>query len=579
VRTAAKAEVLRFSLVELNAFFEKHPRIGASFLRSVANSAEALLEEAREELVTRLRPDTLLAHWKQNNASKKITGLDFETSKPLSSDLSPRISTEESWVTNAAPRAYDVLLRSAFFDGLPDEMLHGISSIARIEYFCRGEVIKRSRTGSSDLLVLADGRVRPEYTGTCGHTVALRTATSSGDVIGGGSPSPNGAAVRLRATRDGSLLRLSRSSLSRLFLEQAPWAYLFQRRILALLSERLRSTRAHLVSESFEQEVLAVDNVLEQVRTELSVSSKLHQLPHLIRASVTVPLALGIIDHAKGSTDPLEARLAQLCHELVTPLRREARFFAGLQAAYEQVVQAPKEQSAASVRKVNAESFLRVFSEIPHRIEGEELLPERPGHIFVFNHLRNHEDNTLPNGFQLTLDSHFISAMILHRKYGDPGVRVVRRSRANEYGHHSYYSRLGHISVYTRDSDVSTTSSSERLAEFLRTSESHLTKGQNLVIAPEGTSLATEESPGPLKSGAFRLAAQIEPQPLIVPIAVANFDRRLGRTTLCARILPPFHMRERVKHPHDASEMDSFLSGLRAELRSVVGQLSNGKGG
>ena len=147
-------------------------------------------------------------------------------------------------------------------------------------------------------------------------------------------------------------------------------------------------------------------------------------------------------------------------------------------------------------------------------VEGEEHLPSAPGQIFIFNHLKNHEHNTLPNNFQLTLDSHFVSAMILDRRYGDGGIRVVRHSRGSEYGHQAYYDRLGHIAVYTHESDRIEETPEERRSrqdEFFETAGRCLKAGTNLILSPEGTSYWTEDSPGPFKPGAFPPRRQRRP--------------------------------------------------------------------
>lgn len=81
-------------------------------------------------------------------------------------------------------------------------------------------------------------------------------------------------------------------------------------------------------------------------------------------------------------------------------------------------------------------------------IRSEEHLPEQPGNIIIMNHLKNHPDKILPNDFLLTLDTHFVSAMILYKKYGQAPIRVIRRFRKDEYGHQKYYDRLGYIYVY-----------------------------------------------------------------------------------------------------------------------------------
>ena len=65
------------------------------------------------------------------------------------------------------------------------------------------------------------------------------------------------------------------------------------------------------------------------------------------------------------------------------------------------------------------------------------------------NHLSNHLDNLLPNDFILTLDTHFVSSMILLKKYGEAPVRLVRKSDPGEYGHQKFYDRLGYIYVYS----------------------------------------------------------------------------------------------------------------------------------
>lgn len=571
VRATTYSEFLRFPVAKLQELFQEEPKMGWLFFQSLTKMAESLLEEARERLLARLSPEM------ETESEKTPSERGDSGFAPLAAGdatINPRISAQESMVTNAAPQVRHVLRVSPFFEIFPEDMLAEISASAHIEYFCRGQLLKRSRSGGADLLVLADGRAHPEYMGTCGRSLALRGVHEAGQIISWSSEDITAREVKLRATRDGSLIRFSRASLKRLFSDRPDWGYLFQQRILWLLSLRLRSTRVHLVSETFDQEFLAVDNLLEQVRTELRVSSPLHKLPHLMRSTVTLTNAMSVVDAARQSRDPLENHTAQICHELLEPVRRESRFFSGLQAAYEEVVNSPDDTDPARLRRKNAESFIRIFSQIPTRIEGLNHLPKSAGAIFVFNHLKNHEYNTLPNGFQLTLDSHFISSMILHKAYDDPGVRVVRESRAGEYGHHAYYSRLGHISVYTRDSDQAQKSGGQRFNEFVDAASTQLSLGKNLVIAPEGTSMSTGQSPGQFKAGAFRLAAAIPHEPLIVPIAVANFDARLARSTLVAHIQKPFRMSERVKNSQDPEEMASFLTSFRQQFKRWVREAS-----
>jgi hypothetical protein len=70
------------------------------------------------------------------------------------------------------------------------------------------------------------------------------------------------------------------------------------------------------------------------------------------------------------------------------------------------------------------------------------------------NHLRNHPDNLRPNNFTLTLDTHFVASMILFERYGQALIRVVRKSRPDEYGHQRFYDRLGYVYTYSGHVDA-----------------------------------------------------------------------------------------------------------------------------
>ena len=73
--------------------------------------------------------------------------------------------------------------------------------------------------------------------------------------------------------------------------------------------------------------------------------------------------------------------------------------------------------------------------------------------------------------------------------------------------------------------------------------------------------MTTEESPGPFKLGAFLLAASIEPEPYIVPVAVANFDKRINQNVFSLVIKKPFRISDHIKIPRRTKT--SSLSSLR----------------
>ena len=201
-------------------------------------------------------------------------------------------------------------------------------------------------------------------------------------------------------------------------------------------------------------------------------------------------------------------------------------------------------------------------------------MPDGAGHIVIMNHLKNHPDNTLPNEFQLTLDTHFVAAVILYRKYGATPLRVIRKSRPDEFAHQQYYDRLGYIYVYRGHVDEweeePHRGEHERRRAFLEAATNVLVSWTNLVMCPEGSSTSTEESPLPFRPGAFRLAAHVEPEPLIVPIAVANFDKKITRTRVAAVVHEPFRISDVLTKPFHRRALHDFLASYRRTFRTYV---------
>lgn len=222
--------------------------------------------------------------------------------------------------------------------------------------------------------------------------------------------------------------------------------------------------------------------------------------------------------------------------------------FRNLRAIYEMVADAPPTTSPEELRRRSCEAFIDLFEGTEHLIFGEEHLPEQPGHILIMNHLSNHLDDLISNCFIPTVDAHFVSAMILYKKYGEAPLRVVRKSNPGEHEHRRFYDRLGHIYVYSRCLNPaeygSGTTSEQRRRLFLDAASQHLQDGKNIVICPEGISTKTENSPLPFKAGAFRLAAYARPEPLLIPIAIANFDKDTSHTKTAAVVHEPIRLSE-----------------------------------
>ena len=558
-------QVLRFDHAELAGLFEDEPRLGVLFLEPILRQCFERLADMRSRLTS----------WSQ-------TPVNF--ARALQDD------GEEETYNRAPPPVLELLRRSAFFEVFEEAWLRRMALAVESRYFCRGEPIVEQGSRDPGLWVLATGRVALNYRPPATENAfALRTLSDPGAVVAmAGLAGAEAHAASVVAVRDCTVYRLDPARLEPVLRSDPGFAFALTRRLLWLVSNHLRAARALFISRRFEKEKLSIGNLLEQSCTQLSVHSPLHALPHLLGSQFTVGDAFAVIEQMTRSADALERSLAGLCQEMLRDVKREHEFFEALRRVYHAVVASPPEMPAHDVRKLCARGFQQAFRRIRYVIEGEEHLPRTPGHIFIFNHLKNHEHNTLPNNFQLTLDSHFVSAMILDRRYGDGGIRVVRHSRGTEYGHQAYYDRLGHISVYTHESDRIEETPEERQTRqqaFFDTAGRYLRSGTNLILSPEGTSYWTEDSPGPFKPGAFRLAASVEPEPWIVPIAVANFDRRVHATVCAALIKPPFKVSDFLGDPRDRERLQRFLVTLRetyvlyvAEARQVAGARARREG-
>ena len=546
---AGPCRTLRFDHGALAALFADEPELGVTMLRPIVEQCFDRLAWMRSHLTTYSRV-------------------------PVNFARALKDEGEEETYNRAPPPLMDLLRRSAFFEVFEEPRLRVLAETVESRYFCRGEPIVEQGDDSPGLWVLATGRVALNYRPPSARKAfALRIISDPGAIVAlAGLPGVDTQPVSVVAVRDCTVYRIDLAQASAAGSDPATILALV-RRLLWLGSAHLRAARALFISRRFEKEKLAISNLLEQSCTQLSVHSPLHVLPHLLQHQLTVGDAFAVLEQMKTSSDALERGLAETCEDMLGEVKREHEFFEALRRVYDAVVTAPPQMPASDVRKLCARGFQDAFRRIRHVVEGERNLPDTPGHIFIFNHLKNHEHNTLPNNFQLTLDSHFVSAMILDRRYGDGGIRVVRKSRGTEYGHQEYYDRLGHLTVYTHESDQIEETAEERQTrrnEFFETAGRYLRSGTNLILSPEGTSYWTEDSPGPFKPGAFRLAMSVEPEPWIVPLAVANFDRRIHSTVCAVVIKRPFKVSEVLDDFGDRDKLARFLGNVRTAYRSYV---------
>jgi CRP-like cAMP-binding protein len=496
------------------------------------------------------------------------------------SDAMPREVRDESEAVDldlTTTRGIAELLRNTqFFGDMEERFLAWLADQAYVMRAAPGDILFRKERVASHLYVIVEGRVG--LTGEVAddrRTGALRTLTGLGEPFGWSAlVDPRRYRETCVIVEPTLLLALPSPPLERLCEEEPRFGIALFRRVIQLIGSRLRATRVGLVARRYAEETLAVRALLDQSAETLHVSSALHKIPYLLENRLTLSDAFNVLELTKAHGDPVERHLANESLDILEGVHRELDFYRGLQAVYETVANAPADLTAEDVRKWSMEVCAHLFRQTSYRIRGEENLPDRAGNLVVMNHLENHPDTLLPNQFRLTLDSHFVSSMILYPHYGEAPIRVVRKPMLGWYGFQQYFDRLDYIYVYGGDLDEEDRdrriSHDDRIRAFVDRAAAHLQAGRNLVIAPEGECRYTEDSPGPFRAGAFRLAASVKPEPLIVPIAVANFDKKITQTTTAAVIFPSFRLSDELADPGDEEALRAFVDRFQERFRGYV---------
>jgi len=541
-------------------------------LEEDAESGLTILRTIAENLARRLEFEQ--THLPQTPDHRQLPTIGTMT------DCMPSILPGESQSTDldltTSSGIADLLANTQFFEDMDARFLAWLSDQAHVMQVAPGDILFKKGNVATHLYVIVSGRVSfTDATADDEHQVLLRTLGGVGEPFGWSAlVDPRRYRENCTALEPTRLVALPSHPMERLCEDEPEFGVALFRRVIQLLGSRLRATRVALVARRYQQETLAVRALLDHAVETLHVSSALHKIPYLLENRLTLSDAFHVLKLTRSHGDPLERHLAAQCLGILEGVHRELDFYRGLQAVYETVANAPNDLDAEDVRKWSMEVFAQLFRKTDYRIRGQENLPEQRGVLVIMNHLENHPDTVLPNQFRLTLDSHFVSSMILYPHYGEAPIRVVRKPLLGWYGFQQYFDRLDYIYVYGGDVDEEdrdrNLSEDDRVRAFIDRAASHLKAGRNLVIAPEGECRHTEDSPGPFRTGAFRLAASLTPEPLIVPIAVANFDKKITQTTTAAIIHPPFLLSEQVSDPSDKRALGAFVARLQERYRGYV---------
>ena len=514
--------------------------------------------------------------WLKNLGALVYQQLESSLNRQLSKGIAhPHINSNqlESFLTSPEPHQDEVInlmRRSPFMEAFQEKYLREVSLIVERRDYLSGEIIFEQNTDTEGLYILIQGEVAIDRVED-ERSVSLRSISTPGFIFGWSSYLDTHDACTTLTTVDTSVYFIKKEELLRLFNDDQQFGFEFYVRLLWLTGNQLHVSHMRQVSFKLNHNRLSIHNLVESNRSKLKLSSKLHQIPHLLNDRNTLKLGYELLHELNKKGDRNERHLASLCLDLTKSGEQELQFLEGLNRIYEVVAEDGISRTQEETRTACSLAVKNLFSSLNYKIDGWENLPDNSGNIFIYNHLLNDPYYTLANNFQITLDSHFISSIILNEKYGDPGMRIVRIGKGAEYAHQDYYHNLGHINVYTKDSDKTDEASKNQTRNvFFQEAGDHLSKAQNLIISPEGISYSTEESPGPFKSGAFDLALRQKDEPLIVPIVLCYFDRRITNNIFYCRIMKPFKVSDFLNGSKDRPAIKKFIKSYQKSFSKEV---------
>ncbi|MDT0608300.1 cyclic nucleotide-binding domain-containing protein [Croceitalea rosinachiae] len=541
----------------------------------VSSDSATFFEIAIDELEEHLKKDT------ENKLFKSISSrLYHQLRAALLKQMDllqpvrfhPLIGDKEFFMTpeTESTEVISLMRCSPFLDQFNEDRLSKLASIAERREYEPYEILYTQDHSANGLFILIDGEVSiKRIEGNI--EIKQRAINNSGFIFGWSSLIGEKDICSAMTTKKTATYFIPFKGFLELFSADKSFERQFHKRLLWLIGNQINAAFLRFVGLLGKHNLQAVFQLIENNKSRLPLTSHLHQVAHLLKNTTTKNLAYTALQQLLSQGTSLERHLASLSLELLKDDQEELQYINGLHHIYETVA-LHKSDNPKEVRKACAQATKKLFSTLKYHIEGQENIPEKSGNIFIYNHLVNDRYYTLNNNFQITLDSHFISAMILDEKYGEPGIRTVRIGQGQEYGHQNYYKKLGHINVYTKESaQTSSETKKESRSIFYKESEQYLKKGYNLIISPEGTSYRTENSPGPFKLGSFKLALNAQPEPNIIPIVLVNFDHRIKDTLYYCKILPPFKISEYVERNNIDSLID-FVESYQKTYTTYVQQ-------
>lgn len=546
--TSDTVKVLRWDRKQLNAYLDKNIDKAILFFELINTNALILIKES-----SYLFENTAIISKTDNTAQKASKGYD-----------SPLGFSEDELVV--------FLLQSPFFEIFEEEDLRALSKFFVRKQYKVGNIIDLQDEMSRGVSLLRVGDIRfSRYNEEGKYKVSLRAISTPGYLLGPSGFLGAENVMTTKAKKDSVILHLPYDALKSLSKKRPQFALTLQKRISWLINNQLRGLRARLISAQFNEEIAVSTNLIESNRTSLSLNSPLHKVPHLLSFKHTIADGLSILHHVELSGGGIEKNIASLCLDNLHDTQKEVNFYEKLQKIYNAVVSAPAIMMPDKVNKECIKLSKETFDLVSTFVKGKENIPDTPGNLFIYNHILNPPYYALPNQFQINLDCLLLSNVISDAYNEEVIMKIVRSGREIEHGHQTYYERLGYINSYAEAKEGSDSfEKNERVSDQI---EEFLTEFNNVIIGPEHTAYTTDQSPGIFNADVFERVLEMEREPLIVPVVMANFDQRIRNNKYACEIKEPFLLSDKMKEWRIQS-VNAFLTEYRKEYKQYVKSLS-----
>ncbi|WP_420582945.1 GDSL-type esterase/lipase family protein [Reichenbachiella sp.] len=553
--------------------------VDSSFAKLIKWNTDTLVQRLEQHSITAINFFKFINHH-SNRFIGDTSGLFSSGSNVAVSVINEQETTADfvELESEATPDLILFLLQSPFFEIFEEQDLKLLTANMQRRHYQKGDLIIDQGEVKKGVFILESGVVqyaRQIFDIESGKkfNVPFRSISTPGYLVSSSTLLGVVSAMNAFATEDSIIRYIPSDTLSKTFEDHIEFELQFQKRILWLINNQLRAVRTRLITSQFNDEEIVANTLITGNNTKISVRSDLHKVPALLTNKNTIPIALDILHEVEIKGQPAEKNLASLCLDNLLKTQKESEFYQALLGVYSTTVESDNTSNKALLHEC-MQACKKAFTIPSIYVKGLENIPAKPGAIFIYNHLSNDEYYTLPNQFQITLDSHYLS-YLLYEIYGQLAQRVVRLGKREEFGHEDYYNKFNFINVITRDSDhsdQSNQSKKEALKNFNAAIKYTLVQGKNIIISPEGVSHSTEMSPTQFKAGIFKLIQALDFEPLIVPVVMANFDKRISDKKFACEIKKPFKLSAKLRQ-YKTKDLSVFLKAYQAEYREYVEQL------